>query len=618
MATLLPEGKQSFTSSAGAPLVGGKVYTYDAGTNSPRPTYQDAAGTVPNTNPVILDARGEATIFWSGAYKVVLKDAADVTIWTIDNVVSADQYASIVDIALRSDLSSTTDVSKGDALIGVKRTASGAVATTLHSWIEGTVLDVGRDFGVVADNATDQTAKMITAIACATVLAPCTLELPKGTIYCATSLGNLAVHGLRIKGRGIRESAIRFGQVGVAMNLDAFASGSPSDPFVSVDLLDFTVVGNANTTAIVQAQGIARSTWKLNVREAEPVAGIGFWLKGVQLSTLELTCSTDIQAMTSVPAEGLRMEAGTRAGASVGNSSNNLMLSTRMVGLKFGTRLTGADQNTFVGGACESNTVYGCLIGTGCRYNTFIGHGFENPNSSSAAFADAGESTRLFNCYSDKTVLLQGVNCWINGGFWERIEVQAGAIKNRVSDVRLNNWRVGSGGFYDSGTATEWKNLRGTTFNASFNGSVMTVNSVAQGTLAVGQEIYASGVATGVTIASLGTGTGGTGTYNLSANVGVLGARTCSSSGYVYPLKDRTAIVVGASPFSWVNTTGQYVEVVLQTGTVSQIRILRSGDTWLNPTAVPGKHLLAPTDTIEVSYSVAPTMSYVPHNGFQG
>ncbi len=86
MATLLPEGKQSFTNSAGAPLVGGKVYTYDAGTNSPRPTYADAAGTVPNANPVVLDARGEATIFWSGAYKVVLKDAADVTIWTVDNV----------------------------------------------------------------------------------------------------------------------------------------------------------------------------------------------------------------------------------------------------------------------------------------------------------------------------------------------------------------------------------------------------------------------------------------------------------------------------------------------------------------------------------------------------
>jgi hypothetical protein len=85
MASLLPNGKQQYSSAAG-PMVGGKVFTYDAGTLVPRVTYSDAAGLVPNTNPVILDARGEATIFWSGVYKVVLKDSADNIIWTIDNV----------------------------------------------------------------------------------------------------------------------------------------------------------------------------------------------------------------------------------------------------------------------------------------------------------------------------------------------------------------------------------------------------------------------------------------------------------------------------------------------------------------------------------------------------
>lgn len=86
MATLLPEGKQSFTDGAGKPLVGGKLYTYDAGTSTPRPTYADAAGTIANTNPVVLDARGEATVFWQGAYKAVLKDASGVTVWTVDGV----------------------------------------------------------------------------------------------------------------------------------------------------------------------------------------------------------------------------------------------------------------------------------------------------------------------------------------------------------------------------------------------------------------------------------------------------------------------------------------------------------------------------------------------------
>lgn len=53
-------------------------------------------------------------------------------------------------------------------------------------------------------------------------------------------------------------------------------------------------------------------------------------------------------------------------------------------------------------------------------------------------------------------------------------------------------------------------------FNASISGTTMTVNSVSQGTLVVGQTIYGDGIAHGTTITALGTGTGGTGTYSVS------------------------------------------------------------------------------------------------------
>lgn len=86
MASLLPPGKQCYLDNAGNPLVGGKLYTYAAGTSTPKATYSDSTGLTPLTNPVILDSRGEATIFWNGAYKVILKDALDNTIWTVDNV----------------------------------------------------------------------------------------------------------------------------------------------------------------------------------------------------------------------------------------------------------------------------------------------------------------------------------------------------------------------------------------------------------------------------------------------------------------------------------------------------------------------------------------------------
>lgn len=97
-AVLLPQGKQQYFTAAGIPLVGGKVFTWDAGTTNPRPTWADAAQVGLNTNPVILDARGEASIFWAGAYKVQLQDSLGNIIWTQDGVasqtsVSSDNYS---------------------------------------------------------------------------------------------------------------------------------------------------------------------------------------------------------------------------------------------------------------------------------------------------------------------------------------------------------------------------------------------------------------------------------------------------------------------------------------------------------------------------------------------
>ena len=85
-ATLLPNGKQQYFTSTGAPLAGGKVYTYAAGTTTPKATYADADKVAANTNPVILDARGEAVIFWDGAYNVTITDSLGSTIYSSANI----------------------------------------------------------------------------------------------------------------------------------------------------------------------------------------------------------------------------------------------------------------------------------------------------------------------------------------------------------------------------------------------------------------------------------------------------------------------------------------------------------------------------------------------------
>lgn len=86
-AVLLPNGKQAFLNAAGTPAVGCKLQTWAAGTSTPKTTWQDSAEGAANTNPIILDARGEAVIFWDGAYKIQLQDPTGAPLWApIDNV----------------------------------------------------------------------------------------------------------------------------------------------------------------------------------------------------------------------------------------------------------------------------------------------------------------------------------------------------------------------------------------------------------------------------------------------------------------------------------------------------------------------------------------------------
>lgn len=79
---------------------------------------------------------------------------------------------------------------------------------------------------------------------------------------------------------------------------------------------------------------------------------------------------------------------------------------------------------------------------------------------------------------------------------------------------------------YFGGRATVFDT--GAIFTASKATTVMTVTAVTKGTLFVGQTVYYNN--TSMTITSLGTGTGGTGTYNVSVS-GTVSSRPWGGSG---------------------------------------------------------------------------------------
>lgn len=127
---LMPEGRQRYFNNDGTPAAGGKLYTYAAGTTTPKVTYSDEAGTAQNTNPIVLDAKGEAVIYWNGAYKVDLLQADDqqVTGYPVDNYKT--DPAGVWGI-LTTFLAMFAAYS-GSSLIGFIQAGAGAVLRTIQ------------------------------------------------------------------------------------------------------------------------------------------------------------------------------------------------------------------------------------------------------------------------------------------------------------------------------------------------------------------------------------------------------------------------------------------------------------------------------------------------------
>lgn len=82
----LPFSQQLDTN--GKPLVGAKLFIYEAGTTTPVTVYEDFGLEIATTNPVVTDGAGRLPEFWldNGAYRVRLTTAGGVVIFDNNNV----------------------------------------------------------------------------------------------------------------------------------------------------------------------------------------------------------------------------------------------------------------------------------------------------------------------------------------------------------------------------------------------------------------------------------------------------------------------------------------------------------------------------------------------------
>jgi len=185
--------KLQFFDLNGAPLSGGKLYTYVAGTTTPQASYTDYGGATANTNPVILDSRGEASVWLdTPLYKMALYDSTNVLIWTVDNI---GGFATLAQLA----------ASGGSALVGYLPAGTGAVATTVQTKLQESVSV--KDFGAKGDGTTDDTTAIQAAIN-AVAVAGGVLYFPPGTYKHVTQL--VFKNNIEYRGSGYQSCRLNY------------------------------------------------------------------------------------------------------------------------------------------------------------------------------------------------------------------------------------------------------------------------------------------------------------------------------------------------------------------------------------------------------------------------
>lgn len=78
-------GINYFYADDGTPLAGGNVSFYEPGTLTPKAIYSNSGKTIAHTQPVTLDGDGKVAIWGTGLYRVIAKNASNVTQWDMEN-----------------------------------------------------------------------------------------------------------------------------------------------------------------------------------------------------------------------------------------------------------------------------------------------------------------------------------------------------------------------------------------------------------------------------------------------------------------------------------------------------------------------------------------------------
>lgn len=445
MAALLPNGKQCYITATGIPLAGGRLYTYDAGTSTPRPTYSDAAGLVPNTNPVILDSRGEATVFWSGAYKVILRDSTDaIVIPAIDNIVSADTYANTNDAALRADLASVIGATKNAGQVGYNKAlayAAGTVGAKLREFVSV------KDFGAVGDGTAIDTTAILAAVAFAKAN-NVELVFPAGTYKYGTPI-LIDWTGARISFSG-KVTLLYTGATAYAVAIDGGASTGAV----------FDVHFGVGSPPIIQAVGttsamFCRAVGQNSMIELKCTAALtrALLVNFAVCASFKVCVSNNVDGYIQVPTNGVQLDP--RGPAELVSACDFYFV---VEGINGDGVVSTAAVHCNMYGTSEGNTGRGYVESGLSESNVLIN--MDNEVNGGADYALGGYRTLLLNTLSissTASAVVTGLRNVLQGATFKKLNITSAAYGTVLREVSIT---AGSGGgnLTDAGINTVYEN----------------------------------------------------------------------------------------------------------------------------------------------------------------
>lgn len=339
-----------------------------------------------------------------------------------------------------------------------------------------------KDWGAKGDGVTDDTAALTAFINHVKATRNIVAHIPAGN-YLYSSLPNLvtpttdsAEANVNIKyiGDGAGITNLIHTGTGIAVEIDAYKDqAAPAKKYIeNITFKGFSIKSELGTIGL-SIRGIARSKikdihinglanggtdtgigWKYG-----PSGTIGFYFQSIQLSDLKDLYTSYVYG--DVPYRGVFFVQGNNGENAAGACSNNTFTNLYNEGNAIGMQMAfhGASQNTFISGSQEACFNWGAIVGGFCQFNTFINVGWENLNATGGCIQSEGRFTRYIDCYSSNLIRLNGEGEKIDGGIFERIEVQALATSATVEDAKVNYWNTGNGGFINLGKSTRTRNI---------------------------------------------------------------------------------------------------------------------------------------------------------------